>query len=284
MDITTIIGVVLGVGLIIAGIGPSEMGNFFDTSSIMIVIGGTASGLIISYPTSVLKQIPAQFKILVKKSKFSPMVYIDELQELATIARKSGLLSLEDKANEVQDPFFKQGIMLIVDATTPEKVREFLHNELEHTEERHGASIGFYERGAAYAPGFGLIGTLIGLINMLMGMSGADADAGTSALTSSMGVAMITTFYGSVLANLIFLPIAKKLEVKSEEELLCKRIIIAGILAIQEGENPKFLREKLITFLPEREKNKTGETGEAGEKGEKAPKKKKEKKEKKEKK
>ncbi|MPM83705.1 Chemotaxis protein PomA [bioreactor metagenome] len=180
------------------------------------------------------------------------MTYIEQLQELAVIARKNGLLALEDKANETKDPFFKEGLMLIVDATTPGKVKEILENDLDYIEERHNEMVEFYEKGAGFAPGFGMIGTLIGLVNMLMSM---DPNGGSSELSYNMGVALVTTFYGSLLANVIFLPIAKKLQTRSDEELLCKRIIIDGILSIQAGENPAFLKESLISYLPQHQRS-----------------------------
>ena len=248
MDFTTIVGIVAGAGLIIFGIGPTQIGNFISPSSLAIVLGGTLAVLVASYPVRVLKQLPKVTKILITENKFSVMSYIDQLQEMAIIARKNGLLALEDKANEAADPFFKSGLMLIVDATSPEKVRELLTTDLDNIEDRHGELIEFYEKGAGYAPGFGLIGTLIGLVNMLANMNMED---GSDGLAKNMAVAMITTFYGSVLSNLVFLPIAKKLQVRSDEEILCKRVIIEGILSIQAGENPTFLREKLITFLPQ---------------------------------
>ena len=248
MDFSTIIWIVAGFVLVVFGIGISNIGNFIDSGSLLIVFGGTFAALIASYPPRILKQLPKQFKIITRQNPYNAMEYIDNLQELAVIARKNGLLALEDKANEMEDPFFKEGLMLIVDATTPGKVKEILENNLAYIEERHSEIIEFYDKGASYAPGFGLIGTLIGLVNMLMSM---DLDGGADGLSKNMGIALITTFYGCMLANLIFQPISKKLQVRSDEEMLCKKLIIEGILSIQAGENPTFLKEKLITFLPQ---------------------------------
>lgn len=249
MDLTTILGIFGGLALMVWGIGLSAIGNFIDPPSLIIVLGGTVAGLVASYPVRVLKLVPKAFVNTVKPKNYDVMASIVQLQEMAIIARKNGLLALEDKANEAEDPFFKQGLMLIVDATAPEKVRELMNTDLENIQDRHGEIVEFFEKAAAYAPGFGLVGTLIGLINMLKSM-GSDG-GGSDALAVNMGVAMITTFYGSILCNLIFLPIAKKLAVRNEEEALCKRVIIEGILSIQAGENPTFLKEKLITFLPQ---------------------------------
>lgn len=250
MDLTTFIGIVIGMALVVFGIGMDSLPNFWDPQSILIVIGGTFAALIASYPARVLKQLPKQFKILLK-NPYNPMEFIDQLHELAIIARKNGLLALEEKANSMGDPFFREGLMLIVDSTTPQQVDEILNNTMDHIEERHNEIIEFYEKGAGYSPAFGMVGTLIGLVNMLMSMNVED---GADGISTNMGIALITTFYGSVLANLFFMPIAKKLQVRSDEELLCRKIIIEGILAIQAGENPTFLKEKLITYLPQYEK------------------------------
>ncbi|NCC16712.1 MAG: motility protein A [Clostridia bacterium] len=259
MDLTTFIGIIAGMALVIFGIKFENLGNFWDLSSVLIVLGGTFAALIASYPARVLKQLPKQFKILLK-NPYNPLEYIEQLHELAIIARKSGLLALEEKANSMKDPFFREGLMLIVDSTTPQQVNEILNNSLDYIVERHNEIIEFYEKGASYGPAFGMVGTLIGLVNMLMSMN---MDTGADGISTNMGIALITTFYGSLLANLFFMPIAKKLQVRSDEEYLCRRIIIEGILAIQSGENPNFLKEKLITYLPHYEKNKKSKKGKA---------------------
>ncbi len=252
MDLTTFIGIIAGLVLVLYGIGIKDLGNFWDLQSIIIVIGGTYAALIASYPARVLKQLPKQFKILLK-NPYNAMEFIDQLYELAIIARKSGLLALEEKANTMKDPFFREGLMLIVDSTTPQQVSEILNNTLDYISERHSEIIEFYEKGAGYAPAFGMVGTLIGLVNMLKSMN---MDQGADGISQNMAIALITTFYGSLLANMFFMPIAKKLQVRSDEEFLCRKIIIEGILAIQAGENPNFLKEKLIAYLPQYEKTK----------------------------
>ena len=182
------------------------------------------------------------------------------LTELAQIARKNGLLALEEKANEQKDPFFKQAIMLIVDANDPERVRGILTNEIEQASARHHEVIAMYERGSNAAPAFGMIGTLIGLINMLKELDGADM----TSLGPNMAVALITTFYGSLLAHVVFNPIASNLTARDEEEILCREIILEGIMAIQSGENPKFLRERLMTFLNQKLSEENEEGGKKG--------------------
>ncbi len=276
MDITTIVGIIAGLVLICFGVvfDPSETSifvfrnliNFVDIPSVFIVLGGTISAVIASYPASTLKQIPKHIKILLSGSKYNPMEYIDLLVEFSQVARKNGLLALEEMANKQTDPFFKQSIMLIVDATDPEKVKSMLNNDLDYLAERHSDSVGIYEKASSFAPAFGMIGTLIGLVNMLKNMN-LDGSTGASSLGSDMSVALITTFYGCILANLVFSPIAKKLSIRNDEEYLCKQIIIEGVLSIQSGENPKFMKEKLISYLSQRERDMALESSGGNKKG-----------------
>lgn len=275
MDLSTIIGIVSGIVITIWGITLSgDVMNFFDLPSIAIVLGGTTAALIASFPFYVLKDVPHHMVLLIQKKKYDHDVCIDTLVDFATEARKNGLLSLEQKSEDIKDVFFKNALMLIVDAHEPGEVKERLNNELDFLFDRHENGISIYEKGSAIAPGFGMIGTLIGLINMLMGL---DLESGASAsLGANMSVALVTTFYGCVLAQLIFTPIAKKLTIRNTEEYLYKQLIIEGVLSIQRGDNPKFLREKLVCYLGERKRDIStpGAEGEGGEgkKGSKKPK------------
>lgn len=281
MDLTSIIGLVIGAVLIvIVGIGPSKLGNFWDPASLAIVAGGTLAAVVASYPLNILSQVTKHAKILFQGKRYDIGALIDRLVEMAQLARKNGLLALEEKANEVDDAFFKSGIMLIVDATEPEQVRNMLENELDIMAQRHEESLGIYEKAAGFAPAFGMIGTLVGLVNMLKGMDLESGGAGE--IGPNMAVALITTFYGCIFAHLIFSPIAKKLRIRNEEELLYKQIMIEGILAIQAGDNPKFLKEKLATYVGQKQRMKILDS-EGGGEGERKGKPKKEKKEKKKK-
>ena len=260
MDPSWIIGLVLAVVLTVMGISDqftnmAKLGNFFDAPSIVIVIGGTFAALIASYPLSSLAAIPKHIGIIFKGGKYNIPKLVDQLVDMAMVARQSGLLALEEKAEEIKDPFFKQSVLMIVDASDPDKVREVLEKEMETMMLRHDQAAGFYEKGSSYAPAFGMIGTLIGLINMLKGMN-LEGEGGAGDIGPAMATALITTFYGCVLAHLIFAPIAAKLKVRNDEELLYKQIMIEGILAIQAGDNPKFLREKLVTFVSQKERQK----------------------------
>ena len=272
MNIVYLIGLLLAVFFVFFGISvnmdglipelvPENLVNFFDIPSILITIGGTLAVMVACYP-KLAKSFPKHIEIMLRAKAFNPTIYVDQLTELAQIARKNGLLALEEKANAQDDPFFKQAIMLIVDANDPDRVRSILENDIEQTSARHQEVVAMYERGSNAAPAFGMIGTLIGLINMLKSLDGADMNS----LGPSMSVALVTTFYGSVLAHVIFNPIAANLTARDEEEILCRQIIVEGIMAIQSGENPKFLRERLMTFMNQKEREDGGISNLGGEK------------------
>lgn len=247
---------------------PEQLTNFFDPSSIMITIGCTFAVIVASFPAKTLKSTPKHLKIMLNTKRYNPMYYIDQLVELAQVARKNGLLALEERASQEKDQFFKQAIMLVVDANDPDKVRSILNNDIECMSARHDGTAGMYERAAAIAPAFGMVGTLVGLINMLKNMN---LENGSSSIGSDMGTALITTLYGVLLANIIFNPIASNLRTRDEEEILCRLIVVEGIMSIQSGENPKFLKEKLLTFMTE--KQREADMGEAtGKKAGKTPK------------
>jgi chemotaxis protein MotA len=253
MDIATILGIISGFGLIIFGIGFGNMGNFIEPASFAITIGGTIAALVASTPGEVLKGVGKHLKVAIGGKKYDPKLYIEIIVELAQSARKNGLLSLEAKAEELEDAFLKDSVLLIVDAIDSDKVKQMLEEELNYLDDRHAKCFAFYDRGAGFCPAFGMIGTLIGLINMLKGL---DLDSGGgSDIGQGMSTALITTFYGSLFANLVFSPISNKLKARHDEEMMCKQIIVEGILSIQSGENPKFIKEKLISYLSEAEKS-----------------------------
>ena len=281
MNITYIIGVVAAILVFLVGcvlginIGPNvapgtpmfdfqpqNLWNFFDAASIFIVIGCTFAIIVASFPGSTLASIPKHFGIMLNSNKFNPMNIIDQLVDLAQTARKNGLLALESKANEQEDPFFKSAIMLIVDANDPDKVRAILENDIECMSARHEDSAALYDKASAVAPAFGMVGTLVGLINMLKSM---DMSSGGGDLGSSMSTALVTTLYGCILAHMIFGPIANNLRIRDGEEVLCKQIIVEGIMSIQSGENPKSLREKLLTYISQGAREGAGEGGGGGE-------------------
>ncbi|KXG75754.1 flagellar motor protein [Thermotalea metallivorans] len=245
MDLATLIGILLGFGFMVWGIflGGSIL-SFWDVPSIVIVLGGTVAGTLVAHP---LKKV-AQSITIVRKAfsskDLAPGDTIGRIIELANTARREGLLALEEAAENIDDEFLQKGVMLIVDGTDPELVRNILETELAFLEERHGSGRSLFETMGSLAPAFGMIGTLIGLVNMLKKLDDPKA------VGPSMAVALITTFYGSVLANLLFIPIATKLKIRSKEEILIKEIMVEGLLSIQAGENPRIIEEKLKAFLP----------------------------------
>lgn len=251
MDITSIAGILAGIIFVIYGIiGSGDIMNFFDVPSILIVVGGTFSAIIASFPFRILKNVGKHLKIICSSNRYRPEMVIDLLVEFAQIARRDGLLALETKAEELEDPFFKKSLMYVVDAMDSEKIRSTLQQEIENTMQRHEEEQEIYVRGSVYAPAFGMIGTLIGLINMLRSM---DLSTGASSeLGQNMSVALVTTFYGCILANLIFHPITAKLGVRDEEERIYKEIVLEGVLGIQEGDNPRNLKSRLVASLAQK--------------------------------
>lgn len=257
MDIATILGLVLGLGFTLLGIMSSgDLGSFWDVPSIVIVLGGTIAATLLAYPMDILASVGRVFQKTFLYREVIANGIIEEIITLANIARKEGLLSLEEYASNLDDEFLKKGIMLIVDGTDPELVRNILETELIFLEERHDQGQGMLESMGAYAPAFGMIGTLIGLINMLKDLEDP------SKIGPNMSVALVTTFYGSLLANVFFLPLAQKLKVRSQSEVLVKELMIEGLLSIQAGENPRIIEEKLKTFIPPEARVKVKREGE----------------------
>lgn len=280
LDIMTIVGWVLAVVLMVFGIvfnGPpttdeqkanpeykvvnfGQISSFINYPSLAITVGGTIAALMIAFPASAFAQIGKHMKIAIMPTKYDTQTYITQISEFAKEARMKGLLSLEDKLAESKDEFLRSSLMLVVDSVEPEKVHNLLQAELEHLDDRHAQARSFYDKGGGFAPSFGMIGTLIGLINMLGDMSNPDA------IGPAMATALITTLYGSAFANVFFSPISNKLRVRHDEEYLCKVLICEGVEAIQAGENPKFIEEKLQMLVIQNEKKaKKGKKGKQAE-------------------
>lgn len=249
----SILGWILGIVLILFGIifdsGTGEffvvnLKNFWDPSSAAVVLGGVAAALMVSFPIKCFIRVPKHLKIVLFPTKYNPLDYIAQIVELAKEARINGLLSLESKLEDTKDPFLKSSMMLVVDAVEPEKVKRLLETELDYLDERHAQDRAFYDKAAAYSPAFGMIGTLMGLVNLLKELNDPDK------IAPAMALALVTTFYGTILANLIFTPISNKLRVRHEEEYLCKMIVAEGVESIQAGDNPRFVEEKLTQLIP----------------------------------
>lgn len=248
MDIATIIGLIASFALMVFGMANSDVGivglrYFVDWPSALITFGGTFGCVLASFhlqdTISGLKSISLAFKV----PHLDTIGTIRQIIDLSNVARKEGLLALEESANALDEPFMKKGILLIVDGTDPELVRGILETELVNIDARHQKHIGFWKQIGAMGPAWGMIGTLIGLINMLKKLEDP------SAIGPSMATALVTTFYGSVLANWIATPTSNKLKVNHEAEYRVKVVIIEGLLSIQAGENPRVIGEKLKSFL-----------------------------------
>lgn len=265
MNISFIIGLLAGFGLVIYGIlqsGTSTsqvISSFIDIPSVYITFGGAIAATIMSVPVKYLRDIPKNMKVLMKKEKINLNVYIDTIEELAKEARLKGLLVLEEKVNtmDMADDFLKYCVMLIVDAIEPTKVRAQIENEIDCIEARHSSAWKAFDTLGSFGPAFGMLGTLIGLINMLANMNPSE---GADALGKGMSVALVTTFYGSVLTNMICAPISNRLKAKHDEEMIAKEMIMEGVLSIQSGENPKYIREKLNSYITYQERGSVTES------------------------
>ena len=245
MDLASIGGFVLGLGLILWGIlsGGNALSLFWDAPSLIIVMGGSFAGMLAMSPISRITGIGKVLSVFMNKQVFNREEIISQLVAFSESARKEGLLSLDDALNDVEDDFLRNGMRLVVDGSDPDVIKSVLYSDLDKIEGRHQKGIDFFGNWGTLGPAFGMIGTLVGLIGMMANLEDI------SSVGKNMGVALITTFYGSILANLFLIPIQKKLEDKHSVEMLVKEIMVEGILSIQAGDNPRILEQKLYTFL-----------------------------------
>lgn len=246
MDFGLLGGILLGIALIVGAISLSggHLQAFSNLESLLIVLGGTVASTLVHYRREDVKRIWPLLRQALRARSRSPVTTIAALVGLARRARKEGLLGIEGDAEGQEDEFLRAGLQLVVDGFEPELVKNMLEIEIAFLEDRHRQGQQMFEYMGAMAPAFGMIGTLIGLIIMLGNLSDPDA------IGPGLAVALITTLYGTLFANLIFIPVAGKLRQLSENEVLVKEIIMEGILSIQQGENPRVLEQKLKSFLP----------------------------------
>lgn len=260
MDIASIIGLIVCISLtlmaIIVGNGVAAIyRDFMDLQSALITFGGAFCAILAGNTIESFTGGLKSFALVLKRPNFDIPAMIQKVIDLSNVARKEGLLALEEAAGEVDDAFLRKGILLVVDGTDPELVRAIMETELTSMEDRHKKKIGFWEDVGSMGPAWGMIGTLVGLVNMLNNMSDP------SSIGPQMAVALITTLYGSLLANWICTPVAMKLKMNNDEEYRLKEIMVEGLLSIQAGENPRVIEEKLKSFLAP--KDRTTEGGEA---------------------
>lgn len=245
MDIATFLGILSAFGLLaIAIMTRGKFSIFFDVSSLLVVLGGTFGAILINYPMKDLVRVMRVVKNAFVHRETDYISIIPDMVRYSKHARRDGVLSLEKILAEVDDQFFYEGLRLIVDGAKPEVINEVLRNEIDFLAARHRVGISIFKAMGQYAPAFGMIGTLIGLILMLRSLNDVNQ------IASSMALALITTFYGAILANILFLPIAGKLKERSEAEILKKEMILAGILSIQAGEVPGMVEQRMVSFLP----------------------------------
>jgi chemotaxis protein MotA len=245
MDIGTIIGILLGIALIVSSIMTNtSITTFVDIPSVAVVIGGTSAAALISFPLGhVFRSFSVAKKAFFSKP-FDQATSVLELVKLAEVARRDGILSLETHLSEGDyDDFMVRGLRMAVDGQDRAVIESAMEGELEALMERHGANKMFFDNLGKYAPAFGMIGTVMGLVIMLQNMSDPES------LGPAMAVAMITTFYGACAANLFAMPMADKLAIRSGQEVASKALIMAGVLAIQAGDNPRVVQQKLMAYL-----------------------------------
>jgi chemotaxis protein MotA len=244
MDLSTVIGLLAGAALLAVSINlGGSIQLYLDVPSLVMVLGGMICSTLISYPLSDVLGVFRTLRKAFVHQAASPEEIIQKIVALAAVARREGILALEGHTAEAGDPFLVKSIQLAVDGTTPELIKDILTTELAFMEDRHATGHGILGALGAFAPAFGMIGTLVGLVAMLANLTDP------TKLGAGLALALLTTLYGAVFANLIFLPLQGKLKARTTREILLKQIIIEGILAIQSGDNPRIVEEKLKSFI-----------------------------------
>ena len=259
-DLGTLIGLFAGITIIVIGILNSggKLFWFISFNSILIVVGGTLAATMVNLPLKAVRNLFNILKNVFKREDYDYVGIINEIVEKAQKARKDGLLSLEADLTNMREGFFKNGIELAINERESSRLRTFLNLEMNNITSRHIAGQELFLYMGSYAPAFGMLGTVLGLIVMMNNFAGSGEEVSASydvsekfaQLLSGMGLALITTFYGVFMANMIFLPIGGKLKRKSENEMMLKNIVVEGIISIHAREHPLLIKEKLMTFVP----------------------------------
>lgn len=249
MDLGTIIGIVLSFGLVIAAIlSGSSLIIFISVPSFLVVVGGTLGAALVNYPMGYIIGVVGVIKNTFFSSLDSPAEIIETFKDYANRARREGILSLEPLIKEIDDDYMRKGLQLTVDGLEPQTIQEILETEVSYLEERHKTGADVVAVLGTLAPAMGMIGTVIGLVQMLQTMSDP------SSIGPAMAVALLTTLYGAILANLVFNPMSGKLKARSREEILLRAMVMEGILSISKGENPRIIEEKLNSYLPPKDR------------------------------
>src|SRR5204862_6122875 len=247
MDLATILGIVIALAGIIAGqaIEGGSVLQILQPTAGMIVFGGTLGATMIGFPMSVIKQAAADFRHVIKEQKIEPNAVINEVIKLTNKARREGIISLEKDAAGIQDEFFRKAIMMAVDGSEPKELRQTMEVELQYMEERGEHSAKVYEAAGGYAPTIGIIGAVLGLIQVMQHLDNIDE------VGKGIAVAFVATIYGVASANILFLPAAGKLKFKNRKKMIIKEMMLEGTLGILEGQNPRLIEGKLTALLDE---------------------------------
>jgi chemotaxis protein MotA len=245
MDITTLIGSMVSFGLVIVSILlGGEGGWFLNYPSIMIVLGGTMGATLLAYPLSEVLGVFGVAKNVFLHRSQSAAELIPLIAGLAKKARQEGILSFESQLDQIEDPFLVKGIQMAIDGMESSAIEEVMATEIQYLEERHRLGAEIFTTMGSFAPAMGMLGTIIGLVQMLMQMKDP------SQIGAPMAVALLTTFYGTILANLMFIPVAGKLRTRSKQEILIKQMVLEGVISIQSGDNHRVVEQKLKAFIP----------------------------------
>ncbi|MBE3606969.1 motility protein A [Campylobacter sp. RM13119] len=249
MDLGTVVGWVLTLvllfGAMAIGVG---IGPYIDIPSIMIVFGGTIGVMMVGFKMETLKSVGKFYGIAVKPQQINLSETIKKLVDYSTKARRDGILALETDVNNETNLFMKKGLSMAVDGTEPDTIRALLEIDIDQSSSRHSANIKIFDQVGGFSGSMGMIGTLIGLVAMLLNMSDP------SAIGPSMAVALLTTLYGAMIGNIIGAPVANILSIRDADETLEKQMVLEGIMAIQSGDNPRTLEVKLLAFLPPKDR------------------------------
>ncbi|MEF2146513.1 MAG: MotA/TolQ/ExbB proton channel family protein [Desulfovibrionaceae bacterium] len=252
MDLATVIGIVLSFGLVVSAIlTGSSLIIFISVPSFFIVIGGTIGASLVNYPMGHVVGVVGVIKNTFFSSIQPPAEVIAQFLDYSNRARREGILSLEPVIKEIDDDYLRKGLQLTVDGLEPQTIQEILETEVSYLEERHDSGAEVVAVMGTLAPAMGMIGTVIGLVQMLQTMSDP------STIGPAMAVALLTTLYGAVLANLVFNPMAGKLKVRHKQEQLIREMIMEGILSISKGENPRIIEEKLNSYLAPKDRRQS---------------------------
>ena len=250
MKVSSLIGLVVGIaglylGATLEGSNPMAVLNL---PAMLIVLGGTLGATIMGTSFDAVKNIPMQYKRVFAPDQIDLNAKVDELVGYAEAARRDGLLALDEVTNSIEDAYTKKGLQLVVDGTDPDLVADILESENDAMRKRHAAAVQPFDKAGGYAPTMGIIGTVFGLIHVLGNLDQPET------LGPMIAAAFIATLLGVASANVVFLPAGARLKQLSQEELHARALVVEGILSIQAGDNPRVVREKLITFVPPKQR------------------------------